>query len=172
MIGQNIHTTIVSSTYDLLKETDSALLRLCDQASSLVLIVNSTEQGIFPSHLSEEITLLELSEELCEHLLPLSRDDRSRKAPDILAKILNCIASEVVWIDRIQILFEPSLELDPLRQLQELARIKPIIAIWSGQLTEQFLTFSVPGRADYQSYTANELANLPIIHFVEQREYK
>ena len=172
MIGQNIHTTIVSSTYDLLKETDSALVRLCDQASSLVLIVNSTEQVIFPSHLSEEITLLELSEELCEHLLPLSRDDRSRKAPDILAKMLNCIASEVVWIDRIQILFEPSLELDPLRQLQELARIKPIIAIWSGQLTEQFLTFSVPGRADYQSYTANELANLPIIHFVEQREYK
>lgn len=69
MIGQNIHTTIVSSTYDLLKETDSALLRLCDQASSLVLIVNSTEQSILPSHLSEEITLLELSEELCVHLL-------------------------------------------------------------------------------------------------------
>ncbi|GKJ38636.1 hypothetical protein NUKP24_47680 [Klebsiella variicola] len=116
--------------------------------------------------------MLELSEELCEHLLPLSRGDRSRRAPDILAKMLNCIASEVVWIDRIQVLFEPSLELDPLRQLQELARIKPIIAIWPGQLTEQFLTFSVPGRADYQSYTANELANLPIIHFVEQREYK
>lgn len=172
MIGQNIHTTIVSSTYDLLKETDSALLRLCDQASSLVLIVNSTEQAIEPSQLSEEITLLELSKQLCEHLLPLSRVDRSRKAPDILAKMLNCIASEVVWIDRIQALFEPSLELDPLRQLQELARIKPIIAIWPGQITEQFLTFSVPGRADYHSYTANELANLPIIHFVEQREYK
>ncbi|EOC1473221.1 BREX-3 system P-loop-containing protein BrxF [Cronobacter turicensis] len=137
-----------------------------------MLIVNSTEQDILPFHLPEEITLLELSEELCEHLLPLSRGDRSRKAPDILAKVLNCIASEVVWIDRIQVLFEPSLELDPLRQLQELARIKPIIAIWPGQLTEHFLTFSVPGRADYQSYKANELANLPIIHFVEQREYK
>lgn len=172
MIGQNIHTTIVSSTYDLLKETDSALLRLCDRASSLVLIVNSTEQSILPSQLSEEITLLELSEELCEHLLPLSRGDRSSKAPDILTQMLNCIASEVVWIDRIQALFEPSLEIDPLRQLQELARIKPIIAIWPGQITEQFLTFSVPGRTDYQSYTANELANLPIIHFVEQREYK
>jgi len=172
MIGQNMHTTIVSSAYGLLTETNSALLRLCDQASSLVLIVNSTEQAIEPSQQSEEITLLELSEKLCEHLLPLSRGDRSRKGPDILAKMLNCIASEVVWIDRIQVLFEPSLELDPLRQLQELARIKPIIAIWPGQLTEQFLTFSVPGRADYQSYTANELANLPIIHFVEQREYK
>ncbi|MED5634000.1 BREX-3 system P-loop-containing protein BrxF [Enterobacter hormaechei] len=172
MTGQNIHTTIVSSTYGLLTETNSAILRLCDQASSLVLIVNSTEQAIEPSQHSEEITLLELSEKLCEHLLPLSRDDRSRKAPDILAKMLNCIVSEVVWVDRIQVLFEPSLELDPLRQLQELARIKPIIAIWPGQLTEQLLTFSVPGRADYQSYTANELANLPIIHFVEQREYK
>lgn len=172
MTGQNIHTTIVSSAYGLLTETNSALLRLCDQASSLVLIVNSTEQAIEPSQHSEEITLLELSEKLCEHLLPLSRDDRSRKAPDILAKMLNFIVSEVVWIDRIQVLFEPSLELDPLRQLQELARIKPIIAVWPGQLTEQFLTFSVPGRADYQSYTANELANLPIIHFVEQREYK
>lgn len=172
MIGQNIHTTIVSTTYDLLKETNSALLRLCDQASSLVLIVNSTEQGIWPSQLSEKITLFELSEQLCENLLPLSRGDRSRKAPDILTQMLNRITSEVVWMDRIQTLFEPSLELDPLRQLQELARIKPIIAIWPGQITEHFLTFSVPGRADYQSYTANELANLPIIHFVEQREYK
>lgn len=172
MIGQNIHTTIVSTTYDLLKETNSALLRLCDQASSLVLIVNSTEQGIWPSQLSQKITLFELSEQLCENLLPLSRGDRSRKAPDILTQMLNRITSEVVWMDRIQTLFEPSLELDPLRQLQELARIKPIIAIWPGQITEHFLTFSVPGRADYQSYTANELANLPIIHFVEQREYK
>lgn len=172
MISQNTYTTIVSSSYDLLTETNSALMRLCDQASSLVLIVNSTEQAICPSLLSEEITLLGLSEQLCEYLLPLSRSERSRKAPDILTQILNCITSEVVWMDRIQALFEPSLELDPLRQLQELARIKPIIAIWPGQITEQFLTFSVPGRADYQSYTANELANLPIIHFVEQREYK
>ncbi|EKS7794012.1 BREX-3 system P-loop-containing protein BrxF [Edwardsiella piscicida] len=172
MIGQNIHTSSVSSAYELLKEANAALLRMSDQSSALVLVVNSTEQAIRSAQLSERMALFELSEQLCEHLLPLSRGDRSRKAPDILTQMLNCITSEVVWMDRIQALFEPSLELDPLRQLQELARIKPIIAIWPGQITEQFLTFSVPGRADYQSYTANELANLPIIHFVEQREYK
>jgi len=172
MISQNIQTYSVSSAYELLKETNAALLRMSNQSSSLVLVINSTKQTIKPVQLSESMELLELSEQLCEHLLPLSRSERSRKAPDILFQMLHSVTSEVVWLDRIQVLFEPSLELDPLRQLQELARIKPIIAIWPGQITEQFLTFSVPGRADHQSYTASVLANLPIIHFVEQREYK
>ena len=83
--------------------------------------------------------------------------------------MLNGAVSDVVWLDRVQALFEPSLELDPLRQLQELARLKPIIAIWPGQVAEQCLTFSVPGRDDFQSYSANDLANVPIIHFTEQR---
>jgi len=169
MLGQSIHVTSVSSAYELQAEANKALLRMSVQSSALVLVVNLTAQVIRSAQQTEGLTSLELSEQLCERLLPLSRNDRSRQVSDIIAQMLNGIASDVVWLDRIQVLFEPTLELDPLRQLQELARLKPIVAIWPGQITERFLTFSVPGRDDYQSYSANDLANVPIIHVTEQR---
>lgn len=169
MLGQPIHVTSVSSAYELQAEANKALLRMSVQSSALVLVVNLTAQVIRSAQQTEGLTSLELSEQLCERLLPLSRNDRSRQVSDIIAQMLNGIASDVVWLDRIQVLFEPTLELDPLRQLQDLARLKPIVAIWPGQITERFLTFSVPGRDDYQSYSANDLANVPIIHVTEQR---
>ena len=169
MLGQPIHVTSVSSAYELQAEANKALLRMSVQSSALVLVINSPTQIIRSARETEGLTYLELSEQLCERLLPLSCNDRSRHVSDIIAQMLNGIASDVVWLDRIQVLFEPTLELDPLRQLQELARLKPIVAIWPGQITEQFLTFSVPGRDDYQSYSANDLANVPIIHVTEQR---
>lgn len=169
MLGQPIHVTSVSSAYELQAEANKALLRMSVQSSALVLVINSPTQIIRSAREIEGLTYLELSEQLCERLLPLSCNDRSRHVSDIIAQMLNGIASDVVWLDRIQVLFEPTLELDPLRQLQDLARLKPIVAIWPGQITERFLTFSVPGRDDYQSYSANDLANVPIIHVTEQR---
>ncbi|WP_160881876.1 BREX-3 system P-loop-containing protein BrxF [Aeromonas veronii] len=169
MLGQPIHVTSVSSAYELQAEANKALLRMSVQSSALVLVINSPTQIIRSARETEGLTYLELSEQLCERLLPLSCNDRSRHVSDIIAQMLNGIASDVVWLDRIQVLFEPTLELDPLRQLQDLARLKPIVAIWPGQITERFLTFSVPGRDDYQSYSANDLANVPIIHVTEQR---
>lgn len=172
MLHYNTHITTVTSTYELLSASNTACLRLNDQASALMLVVNSTDQIIGPKLQVGEQAIIALSEQLCGHLLPLSRRERALKTPDIIVQMINSTGSDVVWLDRIQILFEPSLELDPLRQLQELARLKPIIAIWPGQITKQFLTFSNPGKSDYQSYSLNELANVSIIHFVEQREYK
>ncbi|MFM5195004.1 BREX-3 system P-loop-containing protein BrxF [Aeromonas veronii] len=169
MLGQPIHVTSVSSAYELQAEANKALLRMSVQSSALVLVINSPTQIIRSARETEGLTYLELSEQLCERLLPLSSNDRSRHVSDIIAQMVNCIASDVVWLDRIQVLFEPTLELDPLRQLQDLARLKPIVAIWPGHITERFLTFSVPGRDDYQSYSANDLANVPIIHVTEQR---
>ncbi len=169
MLGQPIHVTSVSSAYELQAEANKALLRMSVQSSALVLVINSPTQIIRSARETEGLTYLELSEQLCERLLPLSCNDRSRHVSDIIAQMLNGIASDVVWLDRIQVLFEPTLELDPLRQLQDLARLKPIVAIWPGQITERFLTFSVPGRDDYQSYSANDLANVPIIHVTDQR---
>ena len=169
MIGQNITLTRVSSAHELHAETKAALGRIADQSSALVLVVDAPEPVIASALQNNAATKIDISELLCERLLPLSSRDRARKATDIIAQMLNGAVSDVVWLDRVQALFEPSLELDPLRQLQELARLKPIIAIWPGQVAEQCLTFSVPGRDDFQSYSANDLANVPIIHFTEQR---
>jgi hypothetical protein len=169
MIGQNITLTRVSSAHELHAETKAALGRIADQSSALVLVVDAPEPVIASALQNNAATKIDISELLCERLLPLSSRDRARKAADIIAQMLNGAVSDVVWLDRVQALFEPSLELDPLRQLQELARLKPIIAIWPGQV-EQCLTFSVPGRDDFQSYSANDLANVPIIHFTEQRD--
>jgi|GEM_PF-1929231 len=172
MVDYNIHITSVTSTYELLAASNKAYLRLNDHASALMLVVNSTDQAIGPKLQASEQAIIALSEQLCERLLPLSRKERTLKTPDIIARMINDTDSDVIWLDRIQILFEPSLDLDPLRQLQELARLKPIIAIWPGQITKQCLTFSNPGKGDYQSYSLNDLANVSIIHFGEQRKYK
>jgi hypothetical protein len=55
-----------------------------------------------------------------------------------------------VLLDNLELLFDISLKLDPLRCLQDLARDKTIVAAWNGTVTAGHLTYATPDHPEYR----------------------
>ena len=70
----------------------------------------------------------------------------------ILAQIINGYPEPVLTVDNIELLFEPSLQQEPLALLQELSRNKSLIVAWGGSYDEQrrVLTYAEPGHPEYR----------------------
>jgi hypothetical protein len=58
----------------------------------------------------------------------------------------------VVLLDNIEILFDVSLMLDPLRLLQGLSRNKTVVAAWSGSVEGKHMVYATPDHAEYKRY--------------------
>lgn len=91
---------------------------------------------------------LSLSRRLLEHPSK-ARPLRLREA---LEEILATAKGEVVVLDNIEVLFDPSLKQDPLRLLQLASRNRTVVASWNGDATGRTLTYAAPGHPEYRRY--------------------
>lgn len=95
---------------------------------------------------------LNLSLALAEHLLPLPATQRAVQAMRLLRDLVAGAGSEGVMLDNLELLFEPSLQLDPLRALQQLARQRTIAAAWNGAIEQGYLRYATPDHPEYRRY--------------------
>jgi|BarGraIncu01122A_1022018.scaffolds.fasta_scaffold82478_1 hypothetical protein len=73
-----------------------------------------------------------LSFELAQRMLELPVQQRPARALDTIRGLLDELDSDVACLDNIELLFEPSLQLDPLGLLQSLSRQKTLVVAWPG----------------------------------------
>lgn len=91
-------------------------------------------------------------------LLELSERQRQRRAAELVGDVLDEAGAEaaVILLDDIEVLFAPSLALDPLKLLQSLARNRSIVAAWPGAFGDGFLTYADASHPEHRSYRAPE----------------
>ncbi|WYL94109.1 MAG: BREX-3 system P-loop-containing protein BrxF [Gloeotrichia echinulata IR180] len=90
--------------------------------------------------------------ELSRVLLELTQRQRALKVEGLLEDIIGTTVNEVIFLEHLEILFDRSLEIDPLRCLQKLARNRIIVALWSGIIENNQLIYAEPGHAEYRRY--------------------
>ena len=78
--------------------------------------------------------LVNVNLELSRRMLELTERQRALQLPRLLREIVDDAASEVVLLDNLEILFDVSLQQDPLRLLQGLSRNKTVVAAWNGEI--------------------------------------
>ncbi len=126
--------------------------------SRLVIVVSKPGDGTVSERLEElGLPRINVSLELGGKLLEESARQRPLRAASLLESVLREKAGEVVLLDRLEILFEQTLSVDPLGILLDLARHRTVVALWSGGLTTGNLTYSVPGHPEYWSHPARNL---------------
>ncbi|MFA5665616.1 MAG: BREX-3 system P-loop-containing protein BrxF [Candidatus Cloacimonadaceae bacterium] len=129
------------------------------QYHRLIILVNSEEAGkqdildMLKSNFG--VTLINLNLELSSRLLEYSIKQRPLKVTEITTEIIEHLSSPVL-LDKLDILFDPSLQTDPLALLQSLSRSKTIIAFWSGSLKDNKLYYAEPGYPEYRSYPVQD----------------
>ena len=98
--------------------------------------------------------------ELSRRLLDLPQRQWPIQAPRLLEGIVQGDREQVIFLDNVELLFDVSLKLHPLRCLQTLARQRTVVTAWNGTVTNGLLTYAAPDHPEYRRYP---LANLLVV---------
>jgi hypothetical protein len=101
--------------------------------------------------------LINVNLELSRRMLDLTERQKALELPRIFSEIVNELSSEVVLLDNIEIIFDPSLKQDPLRLLQGISRNKTVVAAWDGKIDHGHIVYAVPGHPEHKKYPANDI---------------
>ena len=101
--------------------------------------------------------LINVSLELSRRMLDLTERQRALELPRIFSEIVNELSSEVVLLDNIEIIFDPSLKQDPLRLLQGISRNKTVVAAWNGNIDHGHIVYASPGHPEYKKYPVKDI---------------
>lgn len=94
------------------------------------------------------IPSVHLSLLLTERLLTMSVKERVYKFSDILQEIISKKSSSI-FLTSIEVLFEPSLEVNVFSLLKKLSRTYTLIVNWPGEYDGNYLIYSKPEHREY-----------------------
>lgn len=151
-------------TEQLLQHVQNACLEAEYRSFKLVLVTIPKElhREIEAEILNNSIFFVNLSKELARKLVSLSIKDRVRRLEAEVDNIANDCGSSI-WLTKLDVLFEPTLENDPMRLLKSIAKSQAVVAIWPGEITETSVVYSKPGKSDYKTYSLKELNDIQVI---------
>ena len=95
--------------------------------------------------------------EVSKRMLDLTTKQRAIHAGELLRDVVEGAVGKVAVLDNLEILFDQSLHLDPLRVLKELARQQTVVASWNGRIGDRGLTYGDPDHPEYRHYPPAEI---------------
>jgi hypothetical protein len=147
-------------------ETLGRLDRLVDEIGSLncklVLVIGPADAS--KSELLEELakhrqtSVLSVGAALGRALLSVPISRRHLQAPDLLRELSdNAAAGGLILLDDIELLFDRTLQLNPLDLLKRRAHARRVVAAWPGELQDNQLSYASMGHPEHQNYDAESI---------------
>ncbi len=104
------------------------------------------------------VPLINVNLELSRRMLDLTERQRVLQLPQLLREIINDADAEgeVVLFDNIEILFDVSLQQDPLRLLLGLSRNKTVVAAWNGSIDGDHMIYAIPDHPECRRYMVRD----------------
>ena len=99
---------------------------------------------------------LNVNLELSRCMLELTQRQRQLQVSRLLRDIIRTAHEQAVLLDNLEVLFDISLKLDPLRCLQDVARDRTVVAAWNGAVTAGYLTYATPDHPEYRRYALED----------------
>ncbi|ADG05160.1 BREX-3 system P-loop-containing protein BrxF [Kyrpidia tusciae] len=134
----------------------------------LLILCHAPRVSVLP-RLAKQLhfPLISLSLSLSEALLECPHSRQPRVAGMLVERLVSGCGETVVGLHRIELLFLPRLQLDPLRLLEQLSRNKMLVVTWPGHYKGGQLVYAEPWHPEYRRYIETDAR---IITFEESRE--
>lgn len=101
-------------------------------------------------------SLINVNLELSLRMLELTKRQRALKVAKALDEVLTSSAGSIILLDNTEILFDFSLQIDPLRLLQDMSRNKVIVATWNGNIASGNINYGLLGHPEYRCYKMDD----------------
>jgi len=153
----------LTSSRNIFKTTDytAALDQAGARYHKLAAVVGKPGSGktALLKKIAEEtqIPILNLGLELSRRLLSLTIRERKLKASDIIADFLDAQEASRLAVDNTEIIFDPSLMLNPLGLLQSISRTRLLIWSWNGSIEDGHIIYAYPGHPEYHRISATDM---------------
>ena len=145
---------------------EQAIEQVASQYYRLVILVGAPATGKTTAlqSMGQKLgcQLVNVNLELSKKMLELTRTQRSRQVERLLKEVIASVPGDVVLLDNLEILFDTSLELQPLRLLQVLNRNRTIVASWNGSFQGGILAYAEPGHPEFMQIKQPEAAVISV----------
>lgn len=121
----------------------------------IVLHGECATQCINHAAASYDLPSINLSLVLSEQLIIIPRQDRAKLVSTVIAKLIDG-QEALVLLNHIEILFDRSLSIDPLKFLQNSAKNNTLVVAWPGERTTSSLTYATPSHKEFRSYKKSD----------------
>jgi hypothetical protein len=101
--------------------------------------------------------VVSMDDVVCEPLLPLPVAVRAGQVNGLIDMTLQAYVPGPVLVTDTDVLFEPSLQLDPLLLFQRASRLLPLVVTWAGAFEHGRLSYAVPEHAHYRLWWTTDL---------------
>jgi ATP/maltotriose-dependent transcriptional regulator MalT len=96
--------------------------------------------------------LINVNLRLSQKLLELPRTKRPARIDRLFGELIEACDGDLIVLDDLEVLFDPVLQVDPLRLLKGHSRNKTLIASWNGTFQDGTLSYAEPDHPEYKSY--------------------
>ncbi len=107
--------------------------------------------------------VVSMADVVCEQLLPLSEPARAAQVDRLINLAFQKYVPGPLLVADTDVLFEPSLQLDPLLLFQRASRQLPLVVTWAGSFERGRLSYAVPEHAHYRPWRSPDLCRDCII---------
>ena len=151
----------------MIEELEHLVEDISNLNSKLVLLIGPQQSGKSKllAQLSERrnMPVLNVGAELGRKLLEIPSTRRHLQAADILKNIANeATRHDLLLIDNIELLFDHTLQLNPLDLLKRLAHARRVIGVWPGEIRKKRLSYAAKGDPEHRDYDIDGLVPFEI----------
>jgi hypothetical protein len=143
----------------------SAITQSSRYHQQLVLVTGSAASNLVNEyHHAHSVPLINLGIEFSESLLVVPVEDWPKKSAGLFTDLLMRQQSKTILLDRIEVIFDRNLALDPLKLLKANSKNKTLVAIWPGVKTATALTYAIPSHPEYRSYKQADFKEIAFLN--------
>ena len=106
---------------------------------------------------------LNLNKTLSELLTNMPKSERARSVEHLVSSLIREVSADEVVVNGLEILFDRSLVIDPVRLLEACSKNKTLLVRWPGDKTNTGLSYALPSHPEYRSYRHADLSDVILL---------
>ena len=137
-----------------------------DLQSKLILLAGNGGKTKLLRSLGERLQSLPVNVgvKLGQRLAATPVFERGFSANELLRDItVSARSNAPLLLDNLEVLFEPSLKINPLDLIKRLAHARSVVAVWPGELWDDRLVYARLGHPEYRDYTRDGIVVLETV---------
>jgi hypothetical protein len=151
-----IATTTGIASFPALDKLERLAGEIGDLQSKLILLVGNGGKTQLLRALAQRlnVTPFNVGVTLGHRLVATPVSERGFSTNELLRDITdNTRGKAPLLLDNLEVLFEPSLKINPLDLIKRLAHSRRVVAVWPGEMCDDRLVYASMGHPEHRDYT-------------------